>query len=447
MLLFEYILQEANKERFFRVLWDKFSDKDENIKFYNIKYQDLLDFVNSDDSILKKEFEEIGLDWRSNKDFSLKWAAIINSFIERKEKKVDRDRKKEIFKAKTFKEAAEAAGHKVVETCSEPLGDASFIHMSDLENEKYDFYVPLTHNACIFCDSVQAGGQGAKWCIGYEGSNGYWVDYTANGDVFILVINKERFNKLTSYNNDLKFMIQLKRADYTSCAWTQNNNQDSIISYELFKHEFGRSIEEMEISVEPLLENPDSVYSTYHKKFKNNYCRPEKKIPIENILSVTSEEIQNYIFDYGGLKTLAIDFNGYALVDSDVSDFFFEEFFSYETTLFRISKIIDWLSLLKLNSNNIESIQILNFPLGSLIIDESSNIKFSFFNCYIEKLKWLNKDIKIPLSFLHTEVVTTIWPVTEEESENDWFDNLDLKFEDWPKNIIYSDSADTEGYL
>lgn len=103
MLLFEYILQEANKERFFRVLWDKFSDKDENIKFYNIKYQDLLDFVNSDDSILKKEFEEIGLDWRSNKDFSLKWAAIINSFIERKEKKVDRDGKKKSLKLRLLK--------------------------------------------------------------------------------------------------------------------------------------------------------------------------------------------------------------------------------------------------------------------------------------------------------------------------------------------------------
>lgn len=103
MLLFEYILQEANKERFFRTLWDKFSDKDENIKFYNIEYKDLLDFVNSDDSILKKEFEEIGLDWRSNKDFSLKWAAIINSYIERREKKVDRDRKKKYLKLKLLK--------------------------------------------------------------------------------------------------------------------------------------------------------------------------------------------------------------------------------------------------------------------------------------------------------------------------------------------------------
>lgn len=127
MLLFEYILQEANKERFFRILWEKFSDTDENIQSYNIEYQDLLDFINSDDSILKKEFEELGLDWRSNKDVHLKWTAIVNSYIERKEKKVERDKKKEIFKAKTFKQAAEAAGYKVVETCSGPLSDASFL--------------------------------------------------------------------------------------------------------------------------------------------------------------------------------------------------------------------------------------------------------------------------------------------------------------------------------
>ena len=57
MLLFEYILQEANKERFFRILWEKFSDSDENIQSYNIEYQDLLDFVNSDDSILKKNLQ------------------------------------------------------------------------------------------------------------------------------------------------------------------------------------------------------------------------------------------------------------------------------------------------------------------------------------------------------------------------------------------------------
>ena len=158
MLLFEYILQEANKERFFRILWEKFSDSDENIQSYNIEYQDLLDFVNSDDSILKKEFAELGLDWRSKEDVHLKWTAIVNSYIERKEKKVERNKKKEIFKAKAFKQAAEAAGYKVVETCSEPLSDASFVHLSDLENEKYDFYVPLSHNACMFCDSVQAGG-------------------------------------------------------------------------------------------------------------------------------------------------------------------------------------------------------------------------------------------------------------------------------------------------
>lgn len=87
MLLFEYILQEANKERFFRILWEKFSDSDENIQSYNIEYQDLLDFVNSDDSILKKEFAELGLDWRSKEDIHLKWTAIVNSYIERKEKK------------------------------------------------------------------------------------------------------------------------------------------------------------------------------------------------------------------------------------------------------------------------------------------------------------------------------------------------------------------------
>ena len=447
MLLFEYILQEANKERFFRTLWEKFSDTDENIQSYNISYQDLLNFVNSDDSILKKEFEELGLDWRSNKDVHLKWTAIINSYIERKEKKVERNKKKEIFKAKTFKEAAEATGYKVVETCSEPLSGVSFIHLSDLENEKYDFYVPLSHNACVFCDSVQAGGQGAKWCIGYEGSNGYWLDYTAEGNIFILAVNKEKFNRPDTLSNNLKFMIQLSRADYSSCAWSQDNDPESVIGFEFFKQEFGRSIDEMEVSLKPLLQNTDSVYSKYSSQFTNSHYVPEKKIPIEYILAFSREKIQDYIFEYEGLKTLAIDFENYTRVDNDVSDYFFEDFFSYETTLFRISSIIDWLNLNNFNISTIENIQILNFPLGNLIIDESSDIKFSFYNCYIDNLKWVDRKVKVPVSFLNTKIITTIWPVTKEESQNEWFDNLSLKFEDWPENIIFSDSKEIENYL
>ena len=169
---------------------------------------------------------------------------------------------------------------------------------------------------------------------------------------------------------------------------------------------------------------------------------PEKKIPIEYILAFSREKIQDYIFEYEGLKTLAIDFENYTMVDSDVSDYFFEDFFSYETTLFRISSIIDWLNLHNFSINAIENIQILNFPLGNLIIDESSDIKFSFYNCYIENLKWTDRKVKVPVSFLNTKIITTIWPVTEEESQNGWFDNLSLKFEDWPENIIFSDSEE-----
>ena len=89
----------------------------------------------------------------------------------------------------------------------------------------------------------------------------------------------------------------------------------------------------------------------------------------------------------------------------------------------------------------------MNFPLGNLIIDESSDIKFSFYNCYIENLKWADRKIKVPVSFLNTKIITTIWPVTEEESQNGWFDNLSLKFEDWPENIIFSDSKEIKNYL
>ena len=237
-------------------------------------------------------------------------------------------------------------------------------------------------------------------------------------------------------------MIQLSRADYSSCAWSQDNDPESVIGFEFFKQEFGRSIDEMEVSLKPLLQNTDSVYSKYSSQFTHSHYVPEKKIPIEYILAFSREKIQDYIFDYEGLKTLAIDFENYTMVDSDVSDYFFEDFFSYETTLFRISSIIDWLNLHNFSINTIENIQILNFPLGNLIIDESSDIKFSFYNCYIENLKWIDRKVKIPVSFLNTKIITTIWPVTEEESQNGWFDNLSLKFEDWPENIIFSDSEE-----
>lgn len=266
MLLFEYILQEANKERFLRALWNEFADYSEEINYYSITYDDLLNLVNSDDVLLKEKFKNNSLNWQS-KDSEAKWDAIIAAYLERFEKREQNKKEKAIFKADTFKKVAILSGFNVAEP-SDSLDDASFLHLSSLETEDFDFYVPLVYEAAVFCDSVKSGGQGAKWCIGNSTEPEWWYDHLADGSIFILAINKNELKKHSAVPQDkLKFMIELepyngevdKFGNYSGTqAWIQSNDRKKSIMPKDFKKVFGRTAKELLYACRPIyLDNTD----------------------------------------------------------------------------------------------------------------------------------------------------------------------------------------------
>src|SRR5574344_1113785 len=101
------------------------------------------------------------------------------------------------------------------------------------ENNNFIFVLPLSYRACVWMDSFDCGGDGAKWCIGYEEDNSYYKQYIKNGYAFILAFNKYP----TNLSKDLKYMIQVDPIklengnikDIGKC-WTQDDNPDRTFS-------------------------------------------------------------------------------------------------------------------------------------------------------------------------------------------------------------------------
>src|SRR5574344_1323809 len=99
------------------------------------------------------------------------------------------------------------------------------------ENDKFIFVLPLSYEACVWMDSFNCGGAGAKWCIGYEQDKKYYKQYYEDGYAFILAFNKYP----TDINANLKYMIQvdpikLENGEDAGKCWTQNDDPKETLS-------------------------------------------------------------------------------------------------------------------------------------------------------------------------------------------------------------------------
>lgn len=260
--IFFQILREADKSRFIKPLWDEYSeDNEDEIKKLGITYDKILKFANSDDPIIKEHFKKNSVDWQSkNKDY-IKWYSIYNAYRDRLQKNKEKEKSKASYKADTFTNMVLLSDLTILEQ-GEPAENVDFVHLTSLDNDTFEFYVPMTHEACVFCDSAKAGGQGAKWCIGYEQSSLYWDEYTKKGNLFILAFNKKEFEKhSTTPTNKLKFMIQISPNAEETQAWEQDDNSESTIRISHFEKIFGHSaIEFAEVFVNSILSD-DNLYS------------------------------------------------------------------------------------------------------------------------------------------------------------------------------------------
>lgn len=258
MKLFKEIIREANKSRFLKPLYDEFAKQYSAIP----DYKSLLEFVNSDDPLLKD------LNWQkitSNKtdiDEKNYWFdIIISSFTSRLEKRAAKIDKKRAHAAGSIIDMAKAEGFRVIESGDDSSNFDGFVHLKNLETDKFTFLVPMSWDACIFCDSSLAGGEGARWCVGSEKDSSFWKDYTSNGNLFVFAFNKEAYKNKEREPDTLKYMIDFTH-NYGWClAWKQSNHYDETFKKEDFKKIFGKTIEEIGEEFKKSILVDDNVYS------------------------------------------------------------------------------------------------------------------------------------------------------------------------------------------
>lgn len=135
--------------------------------------------------------------------------------------------------------------------------DCDFVFLNSLENDKFIFVVPMNWQACKFIDSFECGGQGAKWCIGYANDDGYFNDYTKNGDLFICAYSKKK----DAPKNELKYMIQLSQYISETRAWKQPDDPEDTIPIEKFDRYFGHNANEFIAAMQQHILVDDNVYS------------------------------------------------------------------------------------------------------------------------------------------------------------------------------------------
>ena len=166
--LFEYILREANKNRFLSKLYELYSDIEENydselaalfifctsnndISYYDY-YEPLLAFVNSNAA------DKYRFNWQQ-KDKKGLYRDIIKAFISYLENGTKSQNKKlaKVNARKVFYNS----GLNVVES-GEDCSNADFIILNELEDENFLYVGILSHEAAVFCDSFHCGGVGAR---------------------------------------------------------------------------------------------------------------------------------------------------------------------------------------------------------------------------------------------------------------------------------------------
>lgn len=267
---FEQILREADKSRFLKPLWDQFSGKSGLIQKDKVTYKALLDFVNQDDPLLKKEFQTKEVDWQKGSDYR-KWSAICQAYNKRGEKQKRMKIEKAAYRMKDVVSMAKADGLKVVKQ-GKKAEDCDFVHLYKLDNDKFTFMVPMNYKAAIFCNSVKCGGEGAKWCLGYIQTDAYWEDYTKDGMLFIIAFNKEAFEQgKEREENTLKYMISLAGSPFKTEAWLQNDKPDDTIRFLKLEEAFGRSPFEMaEVFAEAILPYRNEYSKASHGEFFRN---------------------------------------------------------------------------------------------------------------------------------------------------------------------------------
>ena len=308
--LFEYILQEANKDRFLSKLYKLYNDIEEsydedlaiesyfvlgqnNINLYNY-YEPLLAFVNSNAA------DKYKFNWQQ-KDQKELFKNIIEAFMYYLENGTKSQNKKlaKLDARKVFYNS----GLNVVES-GENCSNADFIILNELEDENFLYVGILSHEAAVFCDSFNCGGIGAKWCIGTKNNPEYFAEYCRNGSLFVMAFNK-------SSKADCKKLMFDFRPCVEPTIWDQEDNSNNEQQFESLSLKKGAAV------VKVFLDNIAKYKTIYSSQIKKNgleaYLNP---IRLSEYKGIYYEDLVNDKYPKASLRSyynsgnlFAIDFD------------------------------------------------------------------------------------------------------------------------------------------
>ena len=158
------------------------------------------------------------------------------------------------------------------------LSGFDMLHLKSLDNDKFIFYMPLNHESCVWMDSFDCGGEGAKWCIGQSDRPAYWDHYLMDDNYFVLAFNKKAYGvKNPQYRmvDTLKYMLQVHYSGFkdgdsnstTSQAWCQSDDPNETIHPENWPKKFGVSLED----IVDAIEDNKIMQTEYYEKSGENF--------------------------------------------------------------------------------------------------------------------------------------------------------------------------------
>lgn len=236
MRLFEYILQEADKTRFIEPAV-KAAMEDDDIGLTQDQADDMFDRF--------KKFANSG----AADKYNIKWQQKpINLYVD-------------LFHAlSSYYDSGGSLKDKKIATKQDPklvfqnsylLDNEDYVLLDELENDNFLFVVPMNHKACMWINSFECGGQGAKWCLGYERDESYWIRYVSEGNLFCLAFNKKEYANPTQKANNLKFMIQFTPyVNKQGCrVWLQTDRESETFGGYRAERKFGHTFDEIAMAV------------------------------------------------------------------------------------------------------------------------------------------------------------------------------------------------------
>lgn len=270
-------LQEASKKRFIDKVWNNPDFDESNVSLAMRDYdvtnvgllnkglpsaEDMTKWIDSGaaDKFLKSlnfnwqnfTFDTLGPDGKTPL-----YVYLIDEYLKYMNEGGSRKNRQQVLKLNP-KEVFKSNKMLIAEDEGADTSDCDFVFLNSLENDKFIFVVPMNWQACKFIDSFECGGQGAKWCIGYENDDGYFNDYTKDGNLFICAYSKKK----DAPKDELKYMIQLNpdRCVDTQ-AWKQPDDPDDTIPIGKFDRFFGHNANEFVAAMQQHILVDDNVYS------------------------------------------------------------------------------------------------------------------------------------------------------------------------------------------